>query len=135
MTQGNFLIDTSIWVDLFKGSDRAKRKVLPLIQQGSAYICGVVVYELMAGIKRPEQRKDLLTSLDVLNYLEMDRASWAQAAEMFHELRAKGIILPFSDIILACLAQKHDCQVLTRDRHFSYIKGLKIRSIETRSES
>lgn len=90
------------------------------------------MYELLAGVKKPEQRHELRSLLEALPYLETDRTVWDQAAEMNNLLRQKGIILPLSDVLVACLAQAHRCKVVTRDAHFSFVKGLRTSKLEDR---
>jgi predicted nucleic acid-binding protein len=40
-------------------------------------------------------------------------------------LRGRGITLPMSDILVGTVALKHGIQVLTLDKHFNNILGLK----------
>ncbi|MBI4330378.1 MAG: PIN domain-containing protein [Chloroflexi bacterium] len=127
MKRSNYLIDTAIWVDLFKGSDLARRVILPLMEEGRVFTCGAVLHELMVGVKKPEQREELLSTVDSLNYLEMEKADWLRSAEMVRELRVKGIVLPLTDLLVASLAESHQCDVLTRDVHFAHIQ--RVRSV------
>ena len=37
-------------------------------------------------------------------------------------LRKNGLSVPFQDAVLAYLAIKHNCKILTKDKHFSMMK-------------
>ena len=46
-------------------------------------------------------------------------------AEITHELRQKGRPIPTNDIWIAALCRKHSLPVLSRDRHFEAVRGLR----------
>jgi predicted nucleic acid-binding protein len=46
-------------------------------------------------------------------------------AEIRHELRVKGHPIPENDIWIAALARQYRLPVLSRDRHFDAVKGLR----------
>jgi len=64
--------------------------------------------------------------LQALPHLEMTRELWISAGQLSATLRKSGHTLPFSDVIIATLAMNHTCSVLTVDRHFAEIPGLKL---------
>ena len=71
----------------------------------------------------------LRTAFSSLRYLEMDRDLWLSAAQVSAALRGKGITLPFSDIVIAALANRHDLVVLTVDQHFQMIPDLLVTDV------
>jgi len=46
------------------------------------------------------------------------------------ELRDKGKPVPTNDLWIAAIARQIDCPIFTCDKHFQYIKGVKIISGE-----
>ena len=47
-------------------------------------------------------------------------------AEMRHELKAAGTAIPTNDLWIAALARHHRMRLVTRDKHFRAIRGLRI---------
>ena len=121
----NVLIDTSAWVEFFRGSAGTAGEVSKLIEGGRAVICGVISYELLQGTKSAEEAERLTDVLPALNYVEMTSDLWIRAGKLSAGLRRKGITLPMSDILIGALALEHDIEVLTVDEHFASIPGLK----------
>lgn len=127
MALNKILPDTCAWIDFFKGNrtplaDSLERSLL----QREVLTCGVVLYELLQGVKKPGEELLVLNALQALPHLEMTRELWVSAWQLSATLRKSGHTLPLSDLIIATLAMNHGCSVLTVDRHFSSITGLEI---------
>ncbi len=88
--------------------------------------CGIVLFELLQGIKNPNEETMVQNALQALTCLEMTRDRWIRAGRLAANLRIDGHTLPLSDIIIATLALENDCSVMTIDRHFDIIPGLSI---------
>ena len=88
--------------------------------------CGVVLYELLQGIKNPREEDKVQNAFQALSHLEMTRELWISAGRLSAQLRGSGHTLPFSDIMIATIALEHGCTVLTIDRHFESVPGLVI---------
>lgn len=88
--------------------------------------CGVVLFELLQGIKNPDEETKVQNALQALPHLEMTRDLWIRAGQLAAKLRNTGHTLPLSDIIIATLALEHACAVMTIDHHFEIIPGLNI---------
>jgi len=117
------LVDTSVWVDFLRGG-RGAAAVEELIRSGRAVACGIVLAELLAGVRRAGQRDQLADALQGLDYIEVREQTWRRTGELAAELRSKGHTLPMSDLVVAALALEHDLAVLTADNHFRHIPGL-----------
>jgi len=61
-----------------------------------------------------------------LDYLEAERSDWQQTGELAAALRTRGRTLPLSDILVAVLAGRYGCRVLTTDNHFRFIPDVKL---------
>ena len=120
------IIDTSIWVGYFRGKDKQLIEVVSeLLRQGRVMLCGVVLCELLCGVRTKENRDLLREAMSALEYLEVSRATWELAGETSSQLARQGIKLPITDLVVAALAIEHNCQVFTTDDHFGYIPGIK----------
>ena len=125
MASNRILPDTCAWIDFFRGRSTPLADTLgESLLRVEVVTCGVVLYELLQGIRSPREEENVKNGLQALSYLEMTQELWGSAAKLSLQLRASGHTLPFSDIIIATLALNHDCAVLTIDRHFEVVPGL-----------
>jgi predicted nucleic acid-binding protein len=124
LENNDVLIDTSAWVEFFKGHSKTADMVTSLIETGRASLCGVIYYELLHGTRDDKETRYLPNALSALTYFEMTADAWIQAGRIAAGLRGKGITLPMSDILVGTVALKHSIQVLTLDKHFNSIPGL-----------
>ena len=129
MTAERFLPDTCAWIDFFNARQTPLADRLEgLLPAGGIFTCGVVKYELVQGIKTAADEKSLLSALQAVSYLEMDESLWIGAGRLAGSLRGKGITIPFSDIIIAAIAMENGLTILTADRHFEQVPGLKVQA-------
>ena len=119
------MVDTSAWVDFFRGTSKTADAVSKLIEKGQATICGVISYELIQGAKSDDEAFNLSAVLSALNYIELTSDLWIRAGNISSGLRRKGITLPMSDLLIGAIALEHGLEVLTTDEHFASIPGLK----------
>ncbi len=121
----NVLVDTSAWVDFFRGTQsHAAASLDRFLEEKQVVLCGTVELELLQGAK-PEEKamlKDLLTALP---YVETERVDFQTAGEMLSGLRAKGFQVPASDGLIACLCSRHQLSLLTLDKHFDHFHHVK----------
>ncbi|MBI4199157.1 MAG: PIN domain-containing protein [Chloroflexi bacterium] len=119
------IVDTSVWVDYLRGRNSGRATPLAeLINQRQAILCGIVLAEILNGVRSPQERLHLNDLLNALPYRETSRHTWLRAGELAHSLRSQGFPTPLSDLILAALALEHRCALLTYDRHFHRIPRL-----------
>jgi predicted nucleic acid-binding protein len=124
LENSNVLIDTSAWVEYFKGHSKTADTVTSLIETGRACICGVIYYELLQGARDDKEARYLPNALSALTYFETTVDTWVHAGRIAAGLRGRGVTLPMSDILVGTLALKNGIQVLTLDKHFNSIPGL-----------
>lgn len=125
MERNRILADTCAWIDFFKGNRTLLAESLAQsLVQNDVMTCGVVLYELLQGVKRPAEEQVVLEALQALPHLEVTREIWIQAGRLSATLRKGGQTLPMSDLVIAALAMSSGCAVMTVDRHFKEIPGL-----------
>jgi len=125
MPPNRILPDTCAWIDFLRGKQTTlSGAVEQALLHGTVLTCGVVVMELLQGVKSPREEAMVLSAFQALNHLEMNRELWTGAGRLAAKLRADGQCIPFSDIIIATLAMEQQCTLLTADRHFEQIPGL-----------
>ena len=125
------IVDTTVWVDFF--TDKLKPHVAALEssikQKNDICICGIILTEVLQGIRKEEDYKKIKELFDKLIFLPMAHASYIKAAEIYRSLRRKGITIrkPLNCMI-ASVAIEHDIPLLHNDRDFDLIEkhcGLK----------
>lgn len=126
-TNDGVLPDTCAWVDFFN----ARRTPLAIAIEGSLvrgniHTCGIVKFELVQGLRNRNEEKVLLDALQAVTHLEMTESLWLAAGRLSATLRKKGVTIPLSDLLIAALALHHDLTVLTVDRHFDHVAGLRV---------
>lgn len=119
------IIDTSVWIDFFNGSETQNVKIFTEYLENNfpIYICPIIIQEILQGIKSDKefnQVKDYLFALTVLNDDAIETA--IGAINIYRKLRQKGITIRKSnDCIIAYYAIKYSLKILHNDRDFDNI--------------
>ena len=106
------LVDTSVWISFFRGAGNLPGQFRELLQSQQLVTCGIVIAELLAGVRNANERESIETGMAGLDYLEMSQSTWTLVGTTLAGLRRLGKTLPVSDVMLAALAIENDCSVL-----------------------
>lgn len=115
------LVDTSIWIEYFKGS-KMVQDIIHDTKSFRCFIIGPVIAELLLGIKTSGEKERLITCMNALPMLEITDNDWVDAGNTGNLLRQKGITVPLPDLIIFSVASKNNCALFTLDRHFEMIR-------------
>lgn len=118
------LVDTSVWIDFFRADDLPHvQKLETLIEQGERIaLCGVILTEILQGIRDESAFHRTRAYLDFLQLLPMTQPIFIEAAQIYRTLRAKGITVRKPvDCMIAATALVHNAQLLHNDRDFAAI--------------
>lgn len=126
MTKDGVIVDTSVLIDFLKGEDRVFNAVTRLIEKKRIAITGVIITELLQGIKNPKEEQIIAELLTGIKIFEADTVLWIKTGKLSASLRRKGVNLPITDVVIAALAIEHNLSVFTLDKHFGQIPGVKI---------
>jgi len=124
--RNNILADTSVWIEFFKPGSKIGDELAELIMKNSICTCGVVLFELVQGVKTENENAMVLDTLSNLEYFEMSVSLWHKAGEISATLKKNGLNLPLSDIFIAALAIEHNLSIFTLDTHFEQIPGVRM---------
>ena len=118
------LIDTTVWIDFF--ADRSEPHVAALQKfieiDEDLCLCGIILAEVLQGIRSDEDYIKTKDYLDDLIFLPMQQATFVRAAEVYRSLRKKGVTIRKPvDCMIASVAIEHDIPLLHNDRDFDYI--------------
>ncbi len=126
--ENRILVDTTIWIEFFRQGSKIGEPLEGLLVENGIWTCGIVLFEILQGIKSEGEKSKILTLLAGLPYVEMTKALWQKAAVLSASLRKRGVSLPLSDIFIATIAIENDLSVFTLDNHFAQIPNLKLHS-------
>jgi predicted nucleic acid-binding protein len=120
------LVDTSVWVDLFRDRTGTRRARLDeAISGDDVALTRFHQLELLQGALDEREWNLLSGYLDVQDYLECSVESWPRAARIYFDLRriGKTVRSPI-DCCIAQIALEHEVVLLHRDRDFEVIAGV-----------
>lgn len=121
------LVDTSVWIDFFKGTDTPEQRMLHRLIEDDEDICltGIVITEILQGIKADkdyERIKELLTGFSV--YEPADINVYLDAARIYRTCRKAGrTIRSTIDCLIAAICIRNGLSILHRDRDYDSISG------------
>ncbi len=119
------ITDTSIWIEFFRNADTPVSDYLKhLLRSGQVALTGMVLAEILQGIKSPKEARLVRRNLESLPFVETGIKIWQHAGETSATLRKKGHTIPLSDIIIASTAMIEGYEIFTTDPHFDMIPGL-----------
>jgi predicted nucleic acid-binding protein len=121
------LVDSTIYIDLLRRGEDVPFVLRPSLIGGQLFICGVIRAEVLRGIRTIEVRNELSEMFDLMVEVPTDGVIWRKVAELAWSLDRRGVLLPLTDIAIACCALAVDTAVVTTDPHFSRIPGLKVK--------
>lgn len=126
--KNRILVDTTAWIEFFRGKSKVADHLEMLLIENAVCTCGVVMFEVLQGIKSEGEKNKILSILATLPYFEMTKKLWQSAAELSLSLKKNGVNLPLSDIFIAVIAVENDLSIYTLDNHFTQIPNLKLHS-------
>ena len=87
------LVDTTVWIDFFAGKTTAQVSVLELMisESEDICVCGIVLTEVLQGIRDDNRYRQTKAHFDNLVFLPMSQATFLHSAEIYRSLRKKGI--------------------------------------------
>jgi predicted nucleic acid-binding protein len=130
------LVDTAVWIDFFRGTDTPQVQELDRILNANedVCICGVILAEVLQGIRDDKEYANALASFDSFILLPMTQPTFVKAAELYRMLRRRGLTIRNAvDCMVAAVAIEHDIPLLHNDRDFDAIGLLgTLKIIETK---
>ena len=126
MAANPVLVDSSFYIRcLREGRDPLRLLAMTATARDLA-VCGVVRCEVGRGLREPGLRAKFQAFWDVMLNVPSDNRLWSQAEQTLWELDRQGVTLPLTDVVIACSARRIGASVLTHDKHFHEIPGLRV---------
>ena len=117
------LIDTSVWIKLFREeNDDFKQTLTQIIDGRDYYLSRFTQTELLQGCRNQQEWSELNSYLETQNYINPSPQSWTQAARLYFELRRQGITVRNTiDCLIAASTIEHKLLLVHIDRDFEAI--------------
>ncbi len=119
------LVDSSAWIELFrkKGDVIVSLALENLIEEMQACFCGIVKLEVLGGARDDE--KTVISNLfSLLPYLPQTEGVWDEAIRFQWRVRKHGLNIPWSDVLIAVVANRNGHRIYSRDKHFDTLANL-----------
>jgi hypothetical protein len=121
------LVDTSVWVDVFRDESGARRdRLVGALEGESVVLTRFHQLEMLQGCRDEKEWSVLSEYLEDQEYLDLPEGSWEEAARIFFDLRRLGrsVHSPI-DCCIAQVAIHHDVLLLHRDKDFETIARIR----------
>jgi len=90
--------------------------------------CGMVMVEVLRGFKEPKVVEAWRREFDCLTYLPTEHSTWRIVQQLVWDFERAGRRIGMQDVIIAGCALEAGAAVLTLDKRFSEIPGLRVLS-------
>ena len=128
MIYSMYLLDTNALIYLLNGKEQVIH-IFDALQQEYLCISSMTRFEAEVGIEKEQiDHQEWLAALDTFTQLPFDAKVVAKAVPLFLQLGAKRHM--FKDAIIAATAITFGLTLLTADKEFTKIPGLKVHLIE-----
>jgi predicted nucleic acid-binding protein len=115
------IVDTTVWIDFFSASAHPHVKALEnlIADRQDICLCGIILTEMLQGIREDSEFKRTQDLLGNLVFLPMQHSVFLKAADIYRNLRRRGITIRKTvDCLIAAVAIEHDIPLLHNDKDF-----------------
>jgi predicted nucleic acid-binding protein len=121
------LIDTSIWIALYRKRSRALgQRLWQLAARNEAAVCGQVWVEFIGGFRNGEKRAQFADQLRAYPWLDTPRA----ACELAADWCASHPSLGAGDTLIAASAVINGAELMTLDSGFTALRSVGLKVVE-----
>jgi len=119
------LADSSYYIRLLRNGEDPLRALALAAATRDLVICGVVRCEVGRALRVPNVTKRFHATWDVMLNVPTDNRLWGDVERTLWNLDRTGTVLPLTDVVIACCALRVGAVVLTFDKHFDQIPGVR----------
>ncbi len=125
------ILETTFVIDFLKGREDATTKMRDVIGKNiPAELASPTIFELYGGLiqlgKGEKEQQKVISFLNGILVYPLDDESAKIAGIIDGKLMKSGLEIDTEDSMIAGIAIKNNKKILTRDKHFERIEGLKI---------
>lgn len=117
------LIDTSVWIDVFRDrTGQVRQQLEQVIAEREVFLTRFTQLELLQGSLNEQEWSILSTYLEAQNYVELKPTAWQAAARIYYDLRRQGLTVRSPiDCCIAQSALENNFLLIHNDRDFETI--------------
>lgn len=137
---GLVLVDTSVWIDFLQHPGSEIHSEMTRLIHGTNRVatCGLVMQEILQGLKSPRSVRLLETRLAKLPFFPTRKSTYFLAANIYRKLKEKGFEAQTVDAAIAAIAIEDRVRLFTLNlRHFvpmCEVSRLRLYPVPGRSE-
>ena len=126
------LIDSSVWIELFRknGDLHTSIAVENIIEEMQACFCGIVKLEVLGG-GRENEKTTIANLFSLVPCIPHPEQTWDDTVKFQWKVRKTGLNIPWSDAVIASLANKLGHRIYARDKHFEALAARGLVSLYT----
>lgn len=122
------LVDSAVYIEHLRAGIDIRQVLMPHLANGTLFNCGVVRSEVIRGFKHPRLKAEMSGFFNIIPEVPTNAKMWQQIADLAWRLdRSSGGHRPLTDVIIAHCAMHIGAVLVSPDRHFQGIPGLKLR--------
>ena len=125
MAASPVLADSSFYIQLMRAGQDPLRALALAAASRDLAVCGIVRCEVGRALRPIERLQRFQRFWNVMINVPTDNSLWDAVESTAWKLDREGIVLPLTDLVIACCAQRIGAVVLTFDHHFSKIPGVR----------
>ncbi len=118
------VVDTSVWIDFFRGEAGAVTRIDGLLAEGSVAFTGPIRAEVLSGARSRADYEYLRGLFDGLVAVPDPPALWERVSEYRFTLARGGFQAEIVDLAIAVATSARGFRLLTRDRDFERIRAV-----------
>jgi predicted nucleic acid-binding protein len=118
------LVDTSVWIHALRprGNARIQEQLRSLVVSGETAVTDWILLELMTGLSRSEQGRDLLERFSPVQRISFHPDWWVRAWDLAAGLRKHGISPSAADCLIATVALQSSIPLIHCDEDFEAMR-------------
>ncbi len=119
------ILDTNVVIEILRGNPKLTKFIDELQQHDQFAVTTITQYELLKHLDA-ERRKDAREFISNVDVYSFDTEGAEAASSTYLKLKASGKLVNENDILIAGIAKAKDELLVTTDRDFEKIEGLKL---------
>ncbi len=135
------IVDTSIWSEALRRDTKnskiesIRNEIRELIDESRIIVLGVILQELLSGIKNKTQFIELKNHFEAFDIEKLKKEYFITAADFYNQCRQKGIQGSHIDFYICAVAFVNNWLLYTNNKDFNnYAKIIKIKLYKCRYE-
>jgi predicted nucleic acid-binding protein len=125
MAASPVLVDSSFYIRAAREGRDPLQLLAAITAARDVAVCGVIRCEVGRGVRLQKVLDRYTAFWNVMINVQTDNRLWDSVGKMLWQLDRQGIVLPLTDVVIACCASRIGAVVLTHDDHFNQIPGVR----------